>query len=126
MARFFLWLLLACIISAVFYWYYLRVIIVSSRGVEVVFLKIYVLSRVHERYPELTSEDVLTAFRSVMKDARRADGTWVAIGLDGHGRDVEMVYKQLNDSVLIYHAMTPPTKKTLKEINQLEGKRGER
>lgn len=90
------------------------------------FLKIYVLSRVHERHPELTSEDVLTAFRSVMEDARRADGTWVAIGLDGHGRDVEMVYKQLNDSVLIYHAMTPPTKKTLKEINQLEGKRGER
>lgn len=90
------------------------------------FLKIYVLSRVHERHPELTSEDVLTAFRSVMKDARRADGIWVAIGLDGHGRDVEMVYKQLNDSVLIYHAMTPPTKKTLKEINQLEGKRGER
>ena len=37
-----------------------------------------------------------------------------------------MVYKQLNDSVLIYHVMTPPTKKTLKEINQLEGKRGER
>lgn len=121
-----MWLLLACIISAVFYWYYLRVIIVSSRGVEVAFLKIYVLSRVHERHPELTSEDVLTAFRSVMKDARRADGTWVAIGLDGHGRDVEMVYKQLNDSVLIYHVMTPPTKKTLKEINQLEGKRGER
>ena len=24
----------------------------------------------------------------VLKDARRADGTWVAIGLDGHGRDV--------------------------------------
>ena len=75
---------------------------------------------------EPTSGDVLTAFRSVMRDARRGNGTWVAIGLDGRGRDVEMVYKQLNDSVLIYHVMTPPTKKTLKEINQLEGKRGER
>ena len=33
---------------------------------------------------------------------------------------------RFTDSVLIYHVMTPPTKKTLKEINQLEGKRGGR
>ncbi|PLS29898.1 hypothetical protein Uis1B_2279 [Bifidobacterium margollesii] len=86
-------------------------------------MRIYVLPRVHERHPELTEKDVVTAFRSVMTDARRENGTWVAIGLDGHGRDVEMVYKQVGDDVLIYHAMTPPTKKTIKEINGLRGER---
>mgnify|MGYP004455508587 CR=1 FL=1 len=89
-------------------------------------LEIYVLPRMHERHPELTSGDVLTAFRSVMRDARRDNGTWVAIGLDGRGRDVEMVYKQVGDSVLIYHTMTPPTKKTLKEIGRLNHERSER
>nr|WP_216656914.1 hypothetical protein [Bifidobacterium sp. DSM 109963] len=79
------------------------------------------MPRVHERHPELDAEDVLTAFRSIMMDALRENGTWVAIGLDGHGRDVEMVYKQIADRVLIYHAMTPPTKKTLNEINSLHG-----
>ena len=84
-------------------------------------MEIYVLPRVCERHPELAAEDVLAAFRSVMTDARRKNGTWVAIGLDGRGRDVELVYRQVGDRVLIYHAMIPPTKKTLKEINSLHG-----
>ena len=86
-------------------------------------MEIYVLPRVHERHPELSTEDVIAAFRSVMVDARRDNGTWVCIGLDGRGRDVEMVYKQLGDSVLIYHAMTPPTKKTQNDISRLRGER---
>jgi hypothetical protein len=86
-------------------------------------LEIYVLPRVHERHPELTANDVVTAFQSVMIDARRNNGTWVCIGLDGHGRDVEMVYKQDGHRVLIYHAMTPPTSKTVSEINHLRGQR---
>lgn len=74
-------------------------------------MEIYVLPRVHERHPELSTEDVIAAFRSVMLDARRDNGTWVCIGLDGRGRDVEMVYKQLGDNVLIYHAMTRPQRR---------------
>ena len=35
-----------------------------------------------KRHPELSVED---AFRSVMVDARRDNGTWVCIGLDGRG-----------------------------------------
>jgi hypothetical protein len=89
-------------------------------------LEIYVLPRVHERHPELSVEDVLAAFRSVMVDARRDNGTWVCIGLDGRGRDVEMVYEQRGDRVLIYHAMTPPTKKTRSEIARLRGGRSDR
>lgn len=84
-------------------------------------MEIYVLPRVHERHPELSKEDVLTAFRSVMVEARRGNDTWVCIGLDGRGRDVEMVYRQRGDLVVIYHAMTPPTKKTRSEIDQLHG-----
>lgn len=38
-----------------------------------------------KRHPELSVEDVLAAFRSVMVDARRDNGTWVCIGLDGRG-----------------------------------------
>ena len=86
-------------------------------------MEIYVLPRVYEWHPELSVEDVLAAFHSVMTDARRHNGTWVAIGLDGRGRDVEMVYKLIGNHVLIYHAMTPPTKKTVSEINCLHGDR---
>ena len=32
-----------------------------------------------------------------------------------------MVYKQVGSRVLIYHTMTPPTKKTPNEINSLHG-----
>ena len=84
-------------------------------------MRILILDRVHERHPELTADDVVAAFRSVMREARRADGAWLAIGLDGRGRDVEMVYKQIGDRVLIYHAMTPPTKRTLQEVDNLKG-----
>lgn len=51
---------------------------------------------------------------------------WVCIGLDGRGRDVEMVYEQRGDRALIYHAMTPPTKKTRSEIARLRGGRSDR
>lgn len=38
-------------------------------------------------------------------------------GYDLHGRYIEMVGVLLTDGVwLVYHAMTPPSKKTLKEI----------
>lgn len=43
--------------------------------------------------------------------------THMGTGYDPHGRYIEMVGVPLADGVwLIYHAMTPPSKKTLKEI----------
>ena len=86
-------------------------------------MEIYVLPRVHERHPELSVEDVLAAFGSVMTDARRNNGTWVCIGLDGHGRNVEIAYRQIDDRVLIYHAMTPPSKKITHEIDRIRSQR---
>ena len=86
-------------------------------------MEIYVMPREHERHPELSVEDVLAAFESVMTDARRDNGTWVCIGLDGRGRNVEMAYRQIDDRVLIYHAMTPPSKKITHEIDQARRQR---
>lgn len=82
-------------------------------------MRIYVLERVHERHSELSDEDVVTAFRSVMAEAERKDGTWMAIGLDGHGRSVELLYTSAGTDIAIYHAFTPPTKKFIRQINQL-------
>lgn len=62
------------------------------------------LPKIHERHPELTVDEVLTAFHSVMIDVRRSNDTWVCIGRDSRGRNVEMVYRQRDDYVLIYHA----------------------
>jgi hypothetical protein len=82
-------------------------------------MRIYVLDRVHQRHPELSEDDVVTAFRSVMFDAERKDGTWMAVGLDARGRNVELLYSVTEQDVLIYHAFTPPTRKFLNEAKQL-------
>lgn len=82
-------------------------------------MRIVVLSRIHERHPEIDAGDVVTAFRSVMVDAERTDGSWMAVGLDGRGRDIEMLYRERAGTVVIYHAFTPPTKKFTREIAKL-------
>lgn len=86
-------------------------------------MRIHVLDRVHERHLELCEEDVVTALRSVMVDAQRDDGAWMAVGLDGHGRNVEMLYRVHGEDVVIYHAFTPPTRKFMRQIDQLRSGR---
>lgn len=83
---------------------------------------IHVLGRVHERHPELSEEDVVTALRSVMVDAQRDDGAWMAVGLDGHGRNVEILYRVSGRDVVVYHAFTPPTRKFRAELGRLRRK----
>jgi hypothetical protein len=47
----------------------------------------------------------------------RDDGEYIAIGIDEHGRVLELIAKRSrNGNLLIYHAMTPPTKKALTEL----------
>ena len=84
-------------------------------------MRIFVLDRVHERHPELSEQDVVTALRSVMVEAQRADGTWMAIGLDGRGRDLELLYNERDGVLVVYHAFTPPTRKFVREIKELGG-----
>ena len=74
--------------------------------------------RVHERHPELDDEDVEAAWENYCVAAVRIPGEReMRTGYDLRGRDVEMVGVLLADGAwLVYHAMTPPSKKTLKEI----------
>lgn len=76
--------------------------------------------RVCRLHPDLTEKDVLTAWSHIVRSFTR---TWtdqrecVAVGVDGKGRLIEMVaIRSQNGSLLIFHAMTPPTKKVLKEM----------
>lgn len=46
----------------------------------------------------------------------------MAIGLDGRGRNVELLYKVAGDVLVICHAFTPPTKKFRHELDQLRRK----
>ena len=80
--------------------------------------------RVCERHPELTEEDVLHAWANAFLVQERFGGglpmgTLLALGDDPHGRTVEMVGVELEDgSVLVYHAMTPPTRKAQRELRR--------
>lgn len=80
-----------------------------------------VADRVPQRHPELSKEDVIAAWNSRLKCQVRL-GPWppqyAAIGFDGHGRSVEMVavYDPNQDSVLVFHARTPATKKFKREL----------
>jgi hypothetical protein len=90
----------------------------------VVLMRIKVLDRVMERHPELSDEkDVVTAFRSVMVDAERESGAWIAIGLDDRARrNVEMLYRVVSDLVVITtHAARSTKKFRTREIDRLRG-----
>lgn len=69
----------------------------------------------------LMEEDILTAWGDALYSKPRGWGMngfeLVVIGFDAKGRLLELVGAYATDqSVLIYHAMTPPTKKTLREL----------
>ena len=86
-------------------------------------------ARVHERvvarHPELTETDVLSAWRNAIALVRRETSEadfYVAVGFDTNGRPIEMVAAKDDDgSLLIFHAMIPPTKKTLRELRVERG-----
>ena len=81
-------------------------------------VRVLVHSRVTRRHPDLTERDVLAARRAACNAAqRRGTDQWVAIGPAPDGRMVEMVAESLPQGWLIYHAMTPPSRKTTTEIS---------
>ena len=79
-----------------------------------------VLGRVMERHPELTRDDVLSAWENTVAVAYRIDGEaerQVGIGTDRNGRLLEMVAARTKEGGwIVYHAMTPPSRKTLAEL----------
>ena len=49
---------------------------------------------------------------------KRPQGEYVAVGVDSKSRLLELVYEydQEEDFFFVYHAMTPPSSKTYKEL----------
>ena len=75
------------------------------------------VSRVH---PEISEEDVLDAWENCICAVPRLDrapSEYIALGVDAKGRLIEMISVRSQDGDwLVYHAMTPPTKKALAEL----------
>lgn len=89
-------------------------------------MEVFVHPRVMERHPDLTEEDVKTAWDNfVAMGFRVAEGAGqvLAIGFDGTGRDIEMVAVANEGGYLIYHALSPATTKAMQELGLAKDKR---
>ncbi|WEV47055.1 hypothetical protein OZX62_01810 [Bifidobacterium sp. ESL0690] len=78
--------------------------------------------RIHERHPNISDDDVIAAWHSLVDLTRRKNNInrWVAIGIDGKGRSLELVCSIKPDGRwIIFHAYTPPTKGILKELGMI-------
>ena len=82
--------------------------------------RIRVHPRVHERHPDISDENVSTAWENAIAliERRTEEKDFlVAIGFDDKGRLLEMVSTQDYDGVMmVFHAMAPPAKRTLKSL----------
>lgn len=74
--------------------------------------------RISERHPEVSDADVMAAMRSMIRYKQRDSGEWIAVGTDSRSRLVELVYiyDTDDDYFFVYHGMTPPSGKTLREL----------
>ncbi len=74
--------------------------------------------RVAQRHPEVSEADVVAAMRSMIRYKQRSTGEWLAVGTDSRSRLVELVYvyDEAEDYFLVFHGMTPPSGKTLREL----------
>ena len=81
--------------------------------------------RVMARHPEISPEDVAHAWAARIATANRRgkySEETVAVGFDGKGRMLEMVAVTKADGTMhVFHAMTPPSAKTLRETHLVEG-----
>lgn len=83
-------------------------------------IRVIVHPRVMERHPELTEKDVLSAWENMLAYLPRLGDDpdqYIAVGSDSNGRLIEMVARRTADGTwVIFHAMTPPSRKTLIEL----------
>lgn len=84
---------------------------------------IIVHPRVGKRHPEIAEQDVREAWEACIRSAPRLDRSpieYIAIGCDSKGRLLEMVALRTPDGdLVVYHAMTPPTRKALMELGMV-------
>lgn len=78
--------------------------------------------RIRQRHPELCENDVAFAWENpVVRAVRVPRERELRIGFDKRGRELEMVGVILETGdTLVYHAMTPPSKKTRREVDRLK------
>lgn len=75
--------------------------------------------RVHERHPEISDEDVAAAWDNhVVACSYDQMERELRLGFDKSARQLEMIGILSGGEWLVYHAMTPPTQKFLKEIER--------
>ena len=75
--------------------------------------------RIMERHPDLSENDVREAWDNYVRMMMRKEEQTIAIGFDSQGRAIEMVAKRSGGDYLIYHALTPPTEKALRELGMV-------
>lgn len=77
--------------------------------------------RVCTRHPHLSEDDIKHAWQNSFYEAIRPDSPnfpeYLWIGRDAKGRDIEMVGTLTTQGVLIYHANTPLSARTKKELD---------
>ncbi len=82
-------------------------------------VEILVHPRIMEKHPEISENDVICAWNNFARMQHRSEPNSkhaAAVGFDGKGRLLEMVAVFDGKDYLVYHAMTPPTKKMLAEL----------
>lgn len=83
-------------------------------------LPVVVHPRVAERYPEIEPQDAEAAWARSYESVRRPDeNVWIVLGCDRRGRRLEVIGRVQGGAWLLFHAFTPPTKKILREIEQI-------
>ena len=76
-------------------------------------------TRVNEHHPDIEDADVIHAWENYTDRADREVAVReIRIGFDLKAREIEMVGVLSNGDWLVYHAMTPPTKKTYTEMEK--------
>jgi hypothetical protein len=82
---------------------------------------IIVLERVTKKHPELTNDEVLSAWESRVKTQFRLSSEkayMVAVGVSSNGKLIEMLAFDDEDDTVIFHALKA-TKKILNELDML-------
>ena len=76
--------------------------------------------RVTVRHPEITEEDAIVAWKSAIASIRRETSEkdfLLAVGFDRNARLIETIATEDDQgTVFIFHAMTPPSIKMLREV----------
>lgn len=83
-------------------------------------MKLTIHPRVCSKHPQLDPADIEHAWHNSFFMAIRANSRnypeYLWIGRDAKGRDIEMVGTLTEEGILIYHANTPLSGRTLREV----------